>query len=115
MPTTVVVTRDVEARYRGFLASVMLEVSPGVYVGSNISKAVRERVWAVLTRWFDYLGRGSITMVYPDASTAGDLRVLQLGNPPVEVWDADGVLLVRRCPAHDGERHLDLLSPTSFE
>ena len=28
---TVVVTVSVEARYRGFLASVMLEIAPGVY------------------------------------------------------------------------------------
>ena len=38
MPMTVVVTRDVEARYRGFLASVMLEVAPGVYVSPNLSR-----------------------------------------------------------------------------
>ena len=29
MPMTVVVTRDVEARYRGFLTSIMLEIAPG--------------------------------------------------------------------------------------
>ena len=28
MPMTVVVTRDVEPRYRGYLASVMLEIAP---------------------------------------------------------------------------------------
>ena len=35
MPMTVVVTRDVEARYRGFLASAMLEIAPGVYVSPD--------------------------------------------------------------------------------
>ena len=44
MPLTIVVTRDVEMRYRGFLTSVMLEVSPGVYVAPEMSAAVRERV-----------------------------------------------------------------------
>lgn len=95
MPTTIVVTRDVEQRYRGFLASVMLEVAPGVYVGPDISKAVRERIWAVLTKWFNYLGRGAITMVHSDTSAPGGLRIYQLGDPPKEIWDADGVLLVR--------------------
>ncbi|WP_419165113.1 type I-E CRISPR-associated endoribonuclease Cas2e [Candidatus Palauibacter sp.] len=95
MPVTVVVTRDVEARYRGFLASVMLEVAPGVYVGSDISKGVRERIWTVVAKWFGFLGRGAITMVYRDASASGNLRVRQLGDPPKEIWDADGVLLVR--------------------
>lgn len=31
MPMTVVVTRDVPDRFRGFLVSVMLEIAPGVY------------------------------------------------------------------------------------
>lgn len=30
MAITMIVTRDVEARYRGFLTSVMLEISAGV-------------------------------------------------------------------------------------
>ena len=32
MPMVLVVTRNVEDRYRGFLTSVMLEVAPSVYV-----------------------------------------------------------------------------------
>ena len=103
MPMTVVVTRDVEARYRGFLASVMLEVAPGVYVGPDVSQAVRERIWTVVTKWFGFLGRGAITMVYRDSTASGNLRVLQLGDPPKELWDADGVLLVRRCPTNDAD------------
>ena len=53
MPMTVVVTRNVAPRYRGFLASVMLEIAPGVYTSPRMSRAVRERVWEVLTGWFD--------------------------------------------------------------
>lgn len=113
MPMTMVVTRDVEARYRGFLASVMLEVAPGVYVSPDLSKAVRQRVWAVVAKWFGHLGRGAITMVYRDAAAPGNLRLLQLGDPPKEIWDADGVLLVRRHSTENGERHLDPLSPAS--
>ncbi|TVR13365.1 MAG: type I-E CRISPR-associated endoribonuclease Cas2, partial [Planctomycetota bacterium] len=30
MPMTIVVTNDVADRYRGFLASCMLEIAPGV-------------------------------------------------------------------------------------
>jgi len=37
MPLTVIVTHDVEARYRGFLTSVMLEISAGVYVAPDMS------------------------------------------------------------------------------
>jgi CRISPR-associated protein Cas2 len=91
-----VVTRDVEDRYRGFLSSVMLEVAPGVYVSPRMSQGVRERVWSVLTDWWTALGRGSVTMIWRDHAAIGDLRIETLGEPPKEIVDADGVLLVKR-------------------
>ena len=106
MPTTVIVTRDVEARYRGFLASAMLEVAPGVYVSPDLSAGVRERVWCVLEDWFAALGNGAIAMIWKDTATAGGLALRHLGDPPKEIWDADGVLLVRRM--RSAERHDDV-------
>ena len=93
---TVVVTRDVESRYRGFLASAMLEVAPGVYVSPELSAGVRERVWTVLADWFAALGNGAIAMIWRDGTYSGGLGLRHLGDPPKEVWDADGVLLVKR-------------------
>ncbi|NNM74142.1 type I-E CRISPR-associated endoribonuclease Cas2e [Enterovirga aerilata] len=52
MPMTVVVTRDVADRYRGFLSSIMPEAAPGVFVGAELSKGVRERLWTVLSDWW---------------------------------------------------------------
>jgi CRISPR-associated protein Cas2 len=94
--TTLVVTRDVEARYRGFLTSVMLEVAPGVYVAPRLSSGVRTRVWQVLSDWWHALGNGTILMVWRDPGAIGDLRIETLGEPPKEIVDADGVLLVKR-------------------
>jgi CRISPR-associated protein Cas2 len=91
-----VVTRDVEMRYRGFLTSVMLEVAPGVYVAPEMSAAVRDRVWAVLTDWWIALGRGSLTLIWRDTKAVGNLRIETLGDPPKTIVDADGVLLVKR-------------------
>lgn len=96
MPLTMVVTRDVEMRYRGFLTSVMLEVSPGVYVAPEMSAAVRERVWAVMTDWWTALGRGSLTLIWRDTKAVGNLRIETLGEPPKTIVDADGVLLAKR-------------------
>ena len=96
MPMTVVVTRDVEARYRGFLTSVMLEVAPGVYVAPDLSAAVRHRVWEVLKSWWLALGRGALVMVWRDKTASGSLRIETLGEPPKEIVDADGVLLLKR-------------------
>ncbi|NLG68436.1 MAG: type I-E CRISPR-associated endoribonuclease Cas2, partial [Firmicutes bacterium] len=52
MSTTVIVTRNVSDRIRGFLASSMLELAPGVYCGFRLSPAVRARIWGVLEEWF---------------------------------------------------------------
>lgn len=96
MPLTMIVTRDVEARYRGFLTSVMLEISAGVYVAPDMSAGVRQRVWAVLSDWWQALGRGSLVLVWRDAAATGHLRIETLGEPPKTIVDADGVLLVKR-------------------
>jgi len=96
MPLTIVVTRDVEDRYRGFLASAMLEVSPGIYVAPDMSAGVRDRVWVVMRKWHQTLGRGSVTLVWRDKKATGNLRIETLGEPSKTIVDADGVLLVKR-------------------
>lgn len=96
MPISMVVTSNVEARYRGFLTSVMLEVAPGVYVAPEMSAAVRKRMWDVLSAWWNSLRTGSIVLVWRDTNTVGNLQIETLGEPPKEIVDADGVLLVKR-------------------
>ena len=96
MPMTVVVTRDVEDRYRGFLSSVMLELAPGVYTGPRLSRGVRERVWRVLSDWHGELRRGAIVMTWRETTAPGGQGVLMLGEPRRTLADVDGVLLVKR-------------------
>jgi CRISPR-associated protein Cas2 len=96
MPMTVVVTRDVADRYGGFLASLMPEVAPGVFVSPELSRGVRERVWAVLSGWWDGMPGGSVLMVWRDDGAPGRLGLLTLGLPARQLADQDGVLLVRR-------------------
>jgi CRISPR-associated endoribonuclease Cas2, subtype I-E/ECOLI len=96
MPMVVVITRDVEARYRGFLGSVMLELAPGVYAHPRMSSGVRNRVWDVLNDWYGQLGRGSIVMTWADSAALGGLGLATLGEPPKEIVPHDAMLLVRR-------------------
>lgn len=93
MAMTVIVTRDVAERTRGFLASIMPEPAPGVYVAGNLSKAVRERAWAVISEWHDAAGRGSVVMFWKDDQAAGGVAVDMLGAPPRKLADLDGVLV----------------------
>lgn len=96
MPLTMIVTRDVEMRYRGFLTSLMLEIAPGVYVAPDMSAAVRQRVWTVMSGWWDVLGRGSLVLIWRDTGAVGNLRIETLGEAPKTIVDADGILLVKR-------------------
>jgi CRISPR-associated protein Cas2 len=93
---TVIVTRDVAPRFRGFLASVMLEIAPGVYTSPRLSAGVRERVWEVMRSWFEALGGGSIVMTWRDVHAPGGQAVRTLGLPPRRLDEVDGTLLVFR-------------------
>ena len=92
---TVVVTVNVEARYRGFLASAMLEIAAGVYTSPNMTSGIRDRIWDVLARWYFELGQGSIVMTWRDQLGVGEQQIRTLGEAPKEIVDADGVYLVK--------------------
>lgn len=89
----VIVTRDVADRFRGFLASAMLEIAPGVYTAPRMSAAVRERVWAVLVDWFYSLGGGSIVMTWRDAREPCGQGLKTLGLPPIAFAEIDGLVV----------------------
>ncbi|WP_177215175.1 hypothetical protein [Tranquillimonas alkanivorans] len=44
----------------------------------------------------DLTAYGALLMVWRDTSAVGNLRTEILGDPPREIIDGDGVLLVRR-------------------
>ncbi len=92
---TVIVTVNVESRYRGFLASAMLEIAPGVYTSPNMTSGIRDRIWEVLTDWYSQLGQGSIVMTWRDPSAVSGQEIRTLGEAPKEIVDADGVYLVK--------------------
>lgn len=96
MTMTVIVTRDVEDRYRGFLSSVMLEIAPGVYTSPRLTKSVRERIWSVLSAWHGSLGKGSLVMTWRDREASGGQDIAFLGEPSKRIVDVDGMALVRR-------------------
>ncbi len=94
---TVVVTRNAPDRYRGFLASCMLELAPGVYTSPEMSPAVRERVWAVCCEWAGALpSDGGVLMTWREKQMPGGQAVLTLGWPRKELTELDGVWLDRR-------------------
>jgi CRISPR-associated protein Cas2 len=74
----------------------MCEIGPGIYTAPRLTKGVRERLWAVLTEWFERREDESVLMTWPDESLPGGQEVLTLGLPRVQLCCHDGVYLVRR-------------------
>ena len=96
MALVVIVTRDVADRFRGFLASVMLEVAPTVYISPRMNQGVRTRTWEVLRKWHQAEPNGSIVMVWRDIDQTGGVGIATLGTPPRELVEIDGLWLTRR-------------------
>ncbi len=92
----VIVTSNVAPRFRGFLASCMLEIAPGVYTAPQMTRGVRERVWTVLAEWFGELSDGSIVMTWRDPKASAGQGLRSLGLPAKEIVEADGLFLVKR-------------------
>ena len=96
MSLTVVITRDVEDRYRGLLSSAMLEAAPGVFVSKALSARARDTIWQVVKDWHANLQRGSVTMLYADSQEDGGIAVESVGTPARHPVRVDGALLMHR-------------------
>ena len=96
MSMTVVVTRNAPDRYRGYLASCMLELAPGVYTSPHMSEAVRDRVWAVCCDWAGALPNdGGVLMTWREKAEPSGQAVRVVGWPKKEFVELDGMWLDR--------------------
>jgi CRISPR-associated protein Cas2 len=96
MTFSVLVTRNVEPRVRGFLGSCMLEIASGVYTCPKMSAAVRDRVWAVLEKWQVGEHQDSAVLTWADATAPGGQLIRSLGEPVIELCETPGLVLARR-------------------
>lgn len=104
MSMTIVVTRNAPGRVRGFLASCMCEIAPGVYTAPRMTAGVRDRVWNVLDSWFTGTAEQGILMTWTDSKRPGGQVIRTLGWPQQELWEHHGVFLTKRGgPASTGE------------
>ena len=99
MALVLIVTRDVADRFHGFLASVMLEVAPNVFVAPRMNRGVRERTWSVVGDWHGREPKGSLVMVWRDLNQVGSIGLAHLGTPSRGLVEMDGMWLTRRIKA----------------
>ena len=88
MPVTMIVTRALPDRWRGFLQSVSLEIGIGVFLSPDMRSSVRKRVWEVATDWFQYQDGGSFVMAWVET---GRVHHLSLGEAPRQILFYDGI------------------------
>jgi len=96
MSMTIIVTRNVSNRMRGFLASSMIELDAGVYTSPRMSAGVRERIWTVIKSWWKYENEASLVMVWADSTSTCGQTVKTLGIPTIELVELDGIVISRR-------------------
>lgn len=97
MDMTVVVTRNAPERYRGFLASCMLEIAPGVYTSPRMSDGVRERVWEVCLEWSSALpSDGGVLLTWRSAEEPSGQGLRVIGWAKSDIVDCEGIWLARR-------------------
>jgi CRISPR-associated protein Cas2 len=86
----VICLSDVADRFHGFLRSVMLNPHPGVYVAMDLDAGSRERIWAILERWWEAEPRGMGMMLWRDKSKPMAIDFRSFGAPKRRIADYDG-------------------------
>ena len=110
MPMTVVVTRNLPDRFRGFLASCMCEIAPGVYTAPRMTAGVRERVWAVVSDWYTPHPDRALVMTWENRRLPGGQDFRTLGVPRKHLAELHGIFLARRELSEDEVRSLTTAS-----
>ena len=112
MSMSVVLTRNMPGRFRGFLASCMLEVAPGVYVSPDMSVAVRNRLWQVMVDWIELIPTdGGILIIWTEAGSPSGLAMNSLGWPKTELVDHEGIWLALRPVVDTGDDSEEMGNP----
>ncbi len=95
MSMTVAVTRNLPARFGGFLASCMLQIAPGVYAAPDLRAGVRQRVWKVMIEWARLIpDDGGVVLIWRDTDAPSGLSVRWLGYPKADFVEHEGLWLV---------------------
>jgi CRISPR-associated protein Cas2 len=96
---TLIVVQRVTPSLRGMLSRWMLELKPGVFVGS-VSARVREKLWGLV---LGLKRLGACTMVSKAANEQG-LTIATHGDDTRAVVDYDGLTLLKRLDRPSGRK-----------
>ena len=94
----VLATTAVPDHLRGALSRWMIEVTPGLFVGT-LSARVRDELWAAAS---DVIGDGAAVLIHPDNTEQG-YTLRSVGERRRRPVDFDGLTLVAIRPPHQDD------------
>ncbi len=94
----VICLSDTADRFHGFLRSVMMNVHPGVYVSMDLDAGSRDRVWEILSGWWEAEPRGMVMMMHRDTTKPMSLAIRSLGAPKRTITEYDDHYVLQRRP-----------------
>jgi CRISPR-associated protein Cas2 len=94
----VIATTAVPDHLRGALSRWMIEVTPGLFVGT-LSARVRDELWTAAS---EVVGDGAAVLIHPDNSEQG-FALRTAGERRRRPIDLDGLTLVAMRPLNQGE------------
>ena len=86
----VYITENATEKLRGIMTRWMIEVKPGVFVGS-LNAMVRDKIWEKIS---EYSPKGAL-MLYSFNNEQG-YQIKMLGDPTRRIIDLDGLQLIER-------------------
>lgn len=92
----IVCATDTLNRVHGFLRSCMLNPHPGVYVSVSLDAGSRDRIWKILSKWWEAEPRGTILMIVKDKKKPMGLDFRSLGAPRRAIVEYDGIYLLQK-------------------
>ena len=96
----VICLAGVAERFHGFLRSCMLNPHPGVYIAVDLDTGSRDRIWAILERWWDAEPNGSGLLVWRDKTKPMSIDMKSFGAPRRDIVEIEDHYALRRI-AHE--------------
>ena len=82
--------KNASEKLRGILTRWMIEVRPGIFVGS-LNGMVRDKIWEQISK---YNPKGAL-MIYLYNNEQG-YQIRMIGDPTRQIIDLDGLQLIKR-------------------
>ena len=86
----VCILENAPEKLRGILTRWMIEVRPGIFVGS-LNAMVRDKIWEQISK---YNPKGAL-MIYSYNNEQG-YQIRMIGDPTRQIIDLDGLQLIKR-------------------